>query len=1075
MLENKKEEKDNKINEKESNESNLNIIDEDLSNIKSSLKDIKEIRCPLCPKFAKISVNNLKNEVISECPDNHYMKLDLLSFQKKSSDHPIENIKCSRCIYKQAQIYCLECNKYFCKDCIIIHNGNDLSIGNEIFSDIQLKKDLPNNYNMNNNSSNDNIELNNLFKKYISQFKSPKNNNNCNIIKSPHHLIQVKDKDNYCPLHIGEKYNSLCLKCNKSFCKKCLEEINLNSSNNEIHLFCDKIGNNNHTIKKYNDIINNEKLKEIEHNLEIEEEINNYIENNSNLVIQQILEKIENLRKLHIFKEQLYNLYLKNQENVYLAMTINQLENSSNLQIEQFNSNEKILKYLEILNSKDISLYENKNNKEDDIENINKYKFKKIEKKKRKEEKKQKRKESKLLKELKKKEEKSFKDSNKKMNEELSLIINNTNSYINNIIIKDLKNKDFQKIDLFFLKLQTEKSIDNNLFTEINQILQKNKNNIEFYDNFFQIFNESKINLNKEKNENCSLFLVKSLSNLINFTNIMNNIIENIKYILLSKENNKYYLIFDKAITAGENIVYENNFMCTFLNKNKLFKNINIWKKSIFNKIIYILNKLSNMNLNFINNPYIKNENSSKIESNLDNKSIELSGLNKYIENYNDLSKEQIELINKKYNIEILPEVIKTYIYHMVNYNYILENPKYLNDIILNDFKIGRQNEIDYYIKHYLICQNSAKKEKPKNAYDIKVSKTKNNIFLLKNNKDDIIQKKYPCKFNCEKSFVIIIKNISKYLTDEDNLKLIYLNKKHIYFNKIIYKNSLNNEKISIKKRINIWKSYLKCNQNSSKLNYLQLLSQLKSNRQEKFKKNQKIENEIKKDLKKIKFDNVESHDAVLNILKIFAFNKIITYYNGLNLLIIFLFKLSHDEEEVFNIINNLFYVSGFNNIIENNSKKLEVFYYIIDKLLFLFLPRIYSHFKDYQIKIKKFIGHYFISLFTNIYYYLPDNNIKFLLYVWDNYILNGWNNIFEVILTIFKYLEKKILSLKGNELKNYLKFDLVKSEIFLDNKFEEFYEIKKLFNLKKELIDLLKEEISFEANINSLREKINI
>ena len=219
MLEDKKDEKDNKIIENEANEpneSNLNFINNNLRNVKSNLTDIKEIRCPLCPKFAKIAINILKNEVISECPDNHYMKLDVLSFQKKSTDHPIEITKCSKCIsYQKAQIYCLECNKYFCQDCLIIHNQNYLSIGNGIYSDIQLKKDLPNNDSINNNSINDNAGLNNSFQKNISQFNIPKNNNS-NMMKSPHHLIQIKEKDNYCALHLGEKFSSLCLKCHKS-------------------------------------------------------------------------------------------------------------------------------------------------------------------------------------------------------------------------------------------------------------------------------------------------------------------------------------------------------------------------------------------------------------------------------------------------------------------------------------------------------------------------------------------------------------------------------------------------------------------------------------------------------------------------------------------------------------------------------------------------------------------------------------------------------------------------------------------------------------------------------------------
>ena len=324
-----------------------------------------------------------------------------------------------------------------------------------------------------------------------------------------------------------------------------------------------------------------------------------------------------------------------------------------------------------------------------------------------------------------------------------------------------------------------------------------------------------------------------------------------------------------------------------------------------------------------------------------------------------------------------------------------------------------------------------------------------------------MIKEKYPCKYGNEKTLYIVIKNISKYLSDEDNIKLICLNKKYAHFNKIIYKKLLKNENVSIKKRINIWKSYLKCNEFSSKKKYTELLSKLKD--QEKIKSNKKIEKKIINELENEKYKNRKNHDDIINILKILSFNKIINYYEELNSISIFLFELTRDEKEVFIIINNLFSIAHFNDIFNNNqiTKK----FYVIDRLIYLYLPRIHCHFKDNNIKINKFILPYFKSLFSNVYIYLPENNLRFLSFVWDNFIFNGWNNIIEIILTIFKYLEKQILSLKLNELSSFLSKDLVSNNLFLDKNFNEFYELKKLFKLDKELINLLEEEISFEIN----------
>ena len=1064
MSENEKE-----LNEIRKKESNLNNISEDSINIKSHLDEEIEYRCPLCPKFAKITINEVKDEIISECPDNHYMKMDSLSFKLKSNSHPIERTKCTNCkSNKKAEIFCLECNKYFCNECIIIHNQKYLTLSNEIYSNLQLKHKISNNNNDDNNSINDLNRNNKVFHQNSTQINFPKNDFSNNIIKSQHHLLNINEQDNFCPIHSGEKFNSLCLKCNKSFCQKCLEEINQKSINNLHLLSCDKIGNLMHNIKKFNDILNKVKLENFEKKLKEEIEITDYIEENSNIIIKQILEKIEILRRKHLFKEQLYNLYLKNQDNSYLAKTIDELDKSFKLDIEQVNDNRKLLQNMEIINSKNIFPYIKKN----EIEKKEAYKKynskiqieeKKREKKLKKEERKKHRKE---IKEIKKKEEKQkendLKESKEKENKDISqlTLINSNNEKTDNIL-EDLKNNSlFQKIKQFFIELKMEKTLDNNLLAEINEIFQNNRMNINFYKKFLIILNESIINSNKDKDkkEKSSIFLIQSLSNLAIFTNIINNILEDIKDNLLSEQNIEYYLIFDEIISAGENIVFENTFMCALLNKNKIFKNINIWKNLIFNKIKYLQKDYSK---SFVKNKsIIKKDNSLDINNNIN----EILGLNEQKEKFNKLSKKPIEKFYK-YNKEILHKVIKDYLRHMGNYNFILHDLSDIKDIILKDLKIEDKNQIEFFSKYYIIYKNSSRKEKSKNIYNIKDKKIKKKILLIKQKKDDMIKEKYPCKFGNEKSLYIVIKNISKYLSDEDNIKLICLNKKYAHFNKIIYKKLLKNENVSIKKRINIWKSYLKCNEFSSKKIYTELLSKLKD--QEKIKSNKKIEKKIINELENEKYKNRKNHDDIINILKILSFNKIINYYEELNSISIFLFELTRDEKEVFILINNLFSIAHFNDIFNNNqiTKK----FYVIDRLIYLYLPRIHCHFKDNNIKINKFILPYFTSLFSNVYIYLPENNLRFLSFVWDNFIFNGWNNIIEIILTIFKYLEKQILSLKLNELSSFLSKDLVSNNLFLDKNFNEFCELKKLFKLDKELINLLEEEISFENNNKTL------
>ena len=656
--------------------------------------------------------------------------------------------------------------------------------------------------------------------------------------------------------------------------------------------------------------------------------------------------------------------------------------------------------------------------------------------------------------------------------------LNNNNINKNNLLVN---NKNNIKIEQFITALNKENSINTGLLNEINEIFQNNKSNYQFYNNFLSLFNETIKKISKETINKSSLFIFKSFSNLVYCTNIINNIIENIKDNLLSNKNQDSYIIFDQIIIIGENAVYDHTFMCSLLNKNKIFKNILIWKNSILNKIILLLNNISKdcitgekenyLNIKDLKNNIMKIALKVKNNINLNNtkNDIELAGLNKYIENYTNLSTEQKELLNEKYTSEILHEVIKSYLRHMGNYNYILDNTYEINDIILNDLNIDNHVQIEYFIKYYTVCILSNKKEKPQNIYNIKNKKIKEKILLIKNNKDNIIKEKYPCNCDLTKSKCIIIKNISKFLNNKDNLKLIYLNKNYLHLNMHIYKNILRKKNISIKERINIWKAILKCNTYSSIFNYNQLISEI--NKQEAIKEDKKIMEQIIKDLKRTKYRYNESPASLFKLLRCFAYsNNNINYYQGMNLLTLFLFELTKNEEETFIIINNLFCVTQFGDIIENDFKKLKIFYYIIERLTYIYLPRIYSHFKDNQIKMIYFINPYFLTLFTNIYSYLPDNELGFLLYVWDNFIVKGWKSIFEIILTIFKYLENNILSLKGDEILTFL-MNLPKHDIFLDKNLEEFCETQKFFKLNNELINLLEQEISIEMKIKSLGE----
>ena len=641
-----------------------------------------------------------------------------------------------------------------------------------------------------------------------------------------------------------------------------------------------------------------------------------------------------------------------------------------------------------------------------------------------------------------------------------NIIMNNNNLNNNNFEIINIEEINYEeKFENFFLLLKSQTNIDKNLLKDINDLFQKNKFNFEFYILFLRTFKRTlSTKLNSENDFYDSLFIMKSFSNLVCLTNIMNNIIETIKEYLILKENRNAFLIFEAIVKFGENCVFNNTYMCSLLSKNKIFQNIIIWKNSIFNAIISQINiliKEYDQNKYDINKANYENKNKNLLE---------ISGLNKYIYNYNKFSEDKIKFINHKLLNEITYNTVKIYLDHFGNYNFILDNPSDINEIIFSDLHIDNQAMINFFIKYYSVAIHSIKKDKSEN----KDKKIKEKILLIKNRKDDIIQQKYNCNYTSNEAKYLIIKYVSKFLTPKENINLLHLNK-NLLLNPIIYKNILrpkkNKKEISIPNRLQIWKACLKYKTYSTVFNYSQLISEI--NKKEAIESNKNIMEQIMKDLKRTHCKNKESLGPIFNILRCLAYsNDNVNYYQGLNLICLFLYELTFNEEETFTLINNLHCFTPFGDVIENKFQKIDLYCDIIEKLIYLFLPRIFSLFKQNQIRVIYFINSYLFTLFTNVYSSLPENNMKFMFYVWDNFLTQGWNSIFEIILTIFKCLEKHLLTLNNEDVLGFLGNNMWKNEIFYDANFEQFLETKKKFKIDFGLIKLISEEINMEKNI---------
>ena len=622
------------------------------------------------------------------------------------------------------------------------------------------------------------------------------------------------------------------------------------------------------------------------------------------------------------------------------------------------------------------------------------------------------------------------------------------------------------------------------LLLNIEDVFGRNIGNKYFYIEFCD-------KIIKARGTQKTLYEIKIFSNLVFLTNVLNIIIDNIKADLLSEGVSEDILnsfkILDAIICIGEKSVSGDTYMCALLGKNKIFKNKNVWLNCIKNKIIILLNELctkeyeskeresifkdGDINLNY------SKKKIEKIIGNIhglifDNKKknlIELCGFNKLIKYYNKLSSEQKKKLDDN-ALSIFHGIIKCYIRHITNYNFSFGNKTDIISEICEKLNIKDESHIIFYCYYYQDCLLTTKKinAKSPNRYSNEI-KEKISFIKSENNKGNK-QKTYKISMENDYNKYLVIKKVYKYLDDKDKFKLIGLGKYFMKIKKEIYKTFLKKD-ISLEKRLIIWKSYLKFNSTSSLYNYESILEETKTQIFQK--SNEESISQIKKDINRTYYrTNNENFPFILyNILISFVYseNKI-NYVQGINSITAFIYDLTQNEEDTFHFLICLFNYTQIRDIYDDEEfHHLKILFYSMERILYLYLPKIYSRLKDLNMQISFFMSAYFITLFTILYQHLPDNDSSFILHVWDDFILEGWKSFFSTWLAILKFCENDILNTKEGDLMNFLTNKIRNCELFKKENYKKFLEIKKQYTISGELLFNLEYEISEETGIRKV------
>ena len=187
-----------------------------------------------------------------------------------------------------------------------------------------------------------------------------------------------------------------------------------------------------------------------------------------------------------------------------------------------------------------------------------------------------------------------------------------------------------------------------------------------------------------------------------------------------------------------------------------------------------------------------------------------------------------------------------------------------------------------------------------------------------------------------------------------------------------------------------------------------------------------------------------------------------------MNYIAAFLITYTNNEEETFNIFNLLLDNTDYSNLFANKLKRMKKYFYVVDRLICLYLPEVFTHLKLENISVAHYASPWFVTLFTNALNYIDDHSNKpyVLIWIFDMFVCDGWKAVIKVGMCLMKYYENRIINLKYEELLSFLVNDMMKYDFFQNGNVDK---VKKLYNglhIETCLIDNIENEYDIKEKI---------
>ena len=625
--------------------------------------------------------------------------------------------------------------------------------------------------------------------------------------------------------------------------------------------------------------------------------------------------------------------------------------------------------------------------------------------------------------------------------------------------IIELKTEEEKKInDYLIMLLNNEEKVEENNFKYLCDYINKNPENIKLV-----------MDLLLNQFQKSSFIKLSNLENLNLLSQLLNLIIS-----IATKNQNVFEVIYiviflaEKIIYFNKENIYNKSYLNKIISKNEFFSEQKFWMNLIVKKIQMLGDVIINIQMEKIErerNEQMKNKNEKMFSKVKGIFGMGRSKENIMIENeilYGQLYEEKLPIFSV--------QVIDEYISHFSNFNLDLKIASKLILDLADKYKFG-----DSFVTYFMAKLNSnmclrediSKKEIKEINYD--------KLFFNSPNNDTII--KYKHIFDTKLRGIIY--SLS-YLEIKDFPNILALNKTYNKdLVKIIYKNILiKYHDMDIKTHLNVWKILLDYYEIQKLYNYSEIKKELGLDKSiEEMTKTINIEdlqnsNDIVDlDIVRTNFTNNKKQNQlkIRNILKSIRKAKYnLKYCQGMNYVAAFLLNITNSEEEAFYLFLCIFDGTDYGKLFIDDLAKLKKYFYVFERLLNVLLPELDYYLKINKIDVNYFVSPWFITLFTNTFPNIKDkNNPKILLRILDLFFFSGWKSIIKIGISILKNYENDIMTLTFEELLQFLISNILKSEFFQKENYNQLMKIKINFKIKSSLIADIENEYEMKKKLD--------